>query len=127
MTISPELSAQVTVTKNMIVMYGSMIALERAGSGWATTPGGGQIRTGDPETLDAVGRWFQHATTNDLQSATLEGDQAFVWGVLVGMPGDDIQKGDTFLGPDGLKYEVRYVHKATAGYETRAEVFGYES
>ncbi len=127
MTSDAELYAQITTTNNLIAMYGTMVSLDRAGDGWETSPGGGQVRTGNPGALDPVGRWFQHATTNDLQSATLEGDQSFVWGVLVGPPGDDIQKGDRFTAPDGLRYEVRYIHLATLAYETRAEVFGYEA
>jgi hypothetical protein len=121
-----ELLAQVTTTKNLIALRGSSIAMERPADEWVTSASGGQTRSGAPVLLAAVGRWFQHATTNDLQSATVEGDQSFVWGILVGPPGDDIQKGDRFTGPDGLRYEVRYVHTGTAAFETRAEVFGYE-
>lgn len=124
--MSIEEDAQQTVTGSVIALYGRDIELTRPSADWTTSTTGGQIRGGVEVTLDPVRRWFQHAAGNDLQSATLEGDQSYVWGVLVGLAGDDIQKGDTFIGPDGLKYEVRYIHKTSGLYETRAEVFGYE-
>lgn len=125
--MSVEEAAQQSVTGSLIALYGRDIALTRDAGEWQTSPSGGQIRGGGKTTLDPVRRWFQHAAGNDLQSATMEGDQSYVWGVLVGLSGDDIQKGDTFIGPDGLKYEVRYIHLTSGMYETRAEVFGYES
>lgn len=122
-----EHAAQQTVTGSLIALYGCDIALTRPSGEWQTSPTGGQIRGGVDTELDPVRRWFQHAAGNDMQSAGMEGDQSYVWGILVGLSGDDIQKGDTFVGPDGLKYEVRYVHKPTSFYETRAEVFSYEA
>lgn len=122
-----ETQAQITTTKNLISLYGTVITLQRPSEEWTTSPAGGQIRGGVPSPLQPVARWFQRAQSNDLQSATDEGDQSYVWGIVVGLPCDDIKKGDTFVAPDGLKYEVRYVHATTANYETRAEVFSYES
>lgn len=117
-----ETSALIGMTKSLINTYGTWVSVSRDGSEWVTSPAGGQVRSGGSITLPPVKRWFQYAAPNDMFSANMEGDTDYRWGVLVGLPGDDIQKGDSFV-INGDTWRVRYIHSARLQFETRAEVF----
>src|SRR5947209_478092 len=103
------LDAQIQVTRRMIEVQGVDIALVRTNTGWSTSPAGGQVASkGDGKPQSAQRRFFGRPSANDTLVVITEGDIETVAALLIGPPGDDIQKFDRFVGPDGLPYEVRF-------------------
>lgn len=105
-------------TEDLIRESGQPISLIRP-SAWETTPSGGQRRVDGAEaTMDPVERFFSAVTSGPAEIWDERGQILRLNHVLIGMPEDDIQEGDTFL-LNNRTFEVRWIHPNVT-YEVRA-------
>lgn len=93
LTDATELEELRKTTRDLIEEDHLPIALVR--SGWERTATAG-IRKIDPEPQDAVDRFFGAITGDPREIRTGAGEQLVALHVLIGLPDDDIQEGDTF-------------------------------
>lgn len=97
-----------------------MVALIRP-PGFIDDGEGGQVRPeGEDATLPPVKRFYGSLVRQGEHIVTPSGEQFFAEHVLIGMPGDDIQKGDTF-DIDGRTMYVRYIQPDKT-YQVKAYV-----
>lgn len=120
--------AQIKQTEHLIEEFGQDIALYRPET-LVDDGAGGKMRTGNDTTFAPKRRYFagitsvgRGATTNpEKWMQTDLGERFRSTHVLIGLPGDDIQAGDTFVV--GKKtYKVLVINDASIDYETKAEV-----
>jgi hypothetical protein len=117
----PQTLEQVMLARDTAVLIahdGRPVALVRPGT-YTRTAEGGQRLSGPPEAQEPVQRWFQRLWGDAQFVYTINGQQMVAAAVLLGLPNDEMQAGDTFV-EDGCSWEIFAVNA-----DRRYEVRGY--
>lgn len=117
-----EAEEQLKTTQDLIYHCGRDLELNRRAS-YVSDGAGGRVRQGSDVLQSPKRLFFQQIRSNDVYYVNQQGESVLSTYVLLGMPDDDIQEGDTF-SVDGLSFEVIWIHPDIR-YEKRAEVRSY--
>ena len=115
-----EIATQLKLTERLIAREGIDIVLHREGDRWEDDGEGGRKLIGGPLDRPPVRRWFHVWRPDPTMFIDTKGDRTMEKWSLVGLPTDDMQKGDSFT-VNGVQYTIRRV-MPDRSYETRAEV-----